>query len=476
MLTSSLLGAAVSFTPTLKTIPDLVVQTRFNAARKVLHAEAEKGANGAVDYLQAATLCMDLFINADEETFNQQLPRIEEYLARIEALPEDEPWRNVFLGELKVALALLHAKFKSNLKGGWQCYQAYGLLEENAKRFPDFTPTYMAFGVLQVTLGSLPEDYRSIASFFGIKGDLTVGLNMLKKAYWRCTADDEFAFMRNYYGFVYSFVNFQLYEENKVSPEQLNLPLKKAGFLVFLQATIEAKEGKMRKAVTLLQNRPRYTGETPFYYLDYLTGKYALSFDPELAFKSFQSFLDRPQNDPYKKSTYRFIAWYHILKNQKGEVERYRFKAINEGSTSLGADKQALLEAKEGFNYTLVKGRLYFDGAAYTKALSILEAQTLETCCPSVDEKVEWYYRRGRCLEEMGERAKAMDAFRGAIALPEANSSYALANSYLQLGLLYVKVGEKKQAQQTLKQVLKHKGFPFYEGLHQRAKTALAEL
>ncbi len=469
-------GAQVQFTSGIKDVPDLIVQTRFNEARKRLKlAEINQGDNHAVHYLQAANMCMDLFVNADEETFNTQLPLIEEYLSKIEKLPESEPWRNVFLGELKVALAILHAKFKNNLKGGWQFYQAYGLLEDNVKQFPDFAPTYMSFGVLQATLGSLPEDYRSIASFFGLKGDLTVGMNMLKKAYWQCTSDKDFGFLRNYYGFVYSFVNFQLFEQTDISPQQLDLPLKDVGFLVFLQASMEAKKGNMRKAVSALQNRPRFKSEKPFYYLSYLTGKYALSFDPELALRSFQSFLSRPENDPYKKSTYRFIAWYYVVKNNAEEVERYRLKILNEGTTVLGADRQAVLEARKGFNYTLVKGRLYFDGAAYQKALKSL-GENPEQCCASVDEKVEWYYRQGRCFEEMSKTTEAIAAFSKAVSYPGASSSYALSNSYLQLGILYGKSGKQKPARLALKQVLKHKGFPFYEGLHQRAKAALIEL
>ncbi len=465
----------VYFSAALKAIPDLIVQARFNAANKVL-AEAREAdpENRAVDYLAAATLCMDLFVHAEEEAFETGLPAIEAYLERIEELPETEPWRNVFLGELKVALAVLHAKFKNNLKGGWQFYQAYGLLEENQQRFPSFVPGCLSFGVLQAALGSLPEDYRSIAALLGLAGDVDEGMRMLRKAYWRTTASEELGFLRNYYGFIYSFVNFQLFSAHEISPQSLNLPLKHEGFLVYLQALLEADRGQVSMAVQLLKNRNRFQGEKPFYYLSYLLGKYALSSDPELAHQNFRSFLARPGNNAYKKSTYRYLVWYHVLQDKPEKVEEYRQKILKEGNTALGADKQALLEAKAGFNFTLVKGRLYFDGGQYQKALESLDQQGLEVCCPEQAERIEWHYRKGRIYQEMEEPVKAVKAFEKAVQYPEAAPSYALANSYLQLGYLYTGQKRDKEAREVYKKVLKLKGFPFSEGLHQKAKVALS--
>jgi hypothetical protein len=475
--TSVLTAQYVRFTEPLKEIPDLITQTRFNKANTILSAQKKLYPdNRAVDYLQAATLAMDLFVNADETQFNQRFTELEVLLSRIEDLPKDEPWRNVFLGELKVALAILQAKFKNMLKGGWQFYQAYGLLEDNAERFPEFSPNSLSFGVLQAALGSIPEDYRSIASFFGLEGDLDKGMASLKRAYWKTSAKEETKFLRNYYGFIYSFVNFQLFNSQDISPEKLGLDLEGTGFLVYLQALMDASDGEMVKAIEILKNRQPFSGEERFHYLDYLLGKYALAINPNLAYDSFQRFLARPNNQSYKKSTFRYLAWYYILEDNQAEVERYRAKILNEGNTALGADKQALLEARQGFNPTLVKGRLYFDSGLYTQSLEALNALPINTCCPSVDEKVELFYRKGRVYQKIGKSDLAINAYQKATAYPDANSTYALTNGYLQLGLLHQQNEQIEAAKEALEAVSDHKGFPFYESLHQKAKAALSKI
>ncbi len=470
-------GQVVKFTTPLKQVPDLIIQNRFTKANEVLRQEAlANPENRAVDYFQAATWAMELFVDSDDESFERGLEKIEARLAKIEDLPKTEPWRNVFLGELRVALAILHAKFKNNLKGFWQFNQAYGLLEDNDEAFPDFPPNNLSFGVLQAALGSLPEEYQSITSLIGLSGDLDKGMNMLKSAYWRTTANEDTKFLRNYYGFIYSFVNFQLFSSQEVSPKSLGLNFGKDGFLIYLQALMNYADGKGIDAVELLQNRKMYPNEKPFYYLDYLQGKYALAYKPDVAKASLLKFLGRANNQPYKKSAYRYLCWYYILTENPTEVERYRIKILNEGNTSLGADKQAFLEAKEGFNFTLVKGRLYFDAAMYTKALAVLNEKSVQQCCPSENEKVELYYRKGRVYQEMDKKLEAIKAFESAVSFSNAESSYALANGYLQLGTLYKETGEKQKAKTALNKVGKLKGFPFYESLHQKAKALLSTL
>lgn len=467
----------VKFTTPLKQVPDLIIQNRFIKANEMLQQEALANPdNRAVDYFQAATWAMELFVESDDESFTHGLEKIEDRLSRIEDLPKTEPWRNVFLGELRVALAILHAKFKNNLKGFWQFNQAYGLLEDNQEAFPNFPHNNLSFGVLQATLGSLPEEYQSIASLIGLSGDLDKGMNMLKNAYWRTTANEDTKFLRNYYGFIYSFVNFQLFSSQEVSPKSLGLSFGKDGFLIYLQALMNYADGKGKEAVELLQNRKLSQNEKPFYYLDYLLGKYALAYKPDLAKASLLKFLSRANNLPYKKSAYRYLCWYYILTENPVEVERYRSKILNEGNTALGADKQAFLEAKQGFNFTLVKGRLYFDAAMYDKALEVLNEKPVKQCCPSENEKVELYYRKGRVYQKLDKTLEAIKAFENAISFNNAESSYAMANGYLQLGTLYKEVGEKQKAKAALNKVGKLKGFPFYESLHQKAKALLSSL
>ena len=50
------------------------------------------------------------------------------------------------------------------------------------------------------------------------------------------------------------------------------------------------------------------------------------------------------------------------------------------------------------------------------------------------------------------------------------------ANAWLQLGYLYIKVGNKAMAKKAFETCLTFDDFPFYEGIHQKPKSALDHL
>src|SRR5690606_20087615 len=103
----------------------------------------------------------------------------------------------------------------------------------NARRFPDFMPNNIPMGVLYAGIGSLPDDYRSMASLLGFDGSVQTGIAMVKKAFWRLSADPELSFYRPYAGFVYSYVTHQLGTTNDVSPEKLGLNVANSSFLIY---------------------------------------------------------------------------------------------------------------------------------------------------------------------------------------------------------------------------------------------------
>lgn len=441
---------------------------RFQAALK--NERRNNPQNKAADYLEAAYLFINMFVNEDEVYFTKQKARLDELQTSISELDKSNPYRLLYLGELKLATATLEGKFGNRLKAAFQFYSAHNTLKENYTKYPDFVLNYIPMGVLYAAIGSLPQDYQNMAGVIGIEGDISEGVSLIKKGYWYCLSEDSLRFHKDFNGFIYSYISHQLGTGN-ISPESLSLDFKSNLFLGYMQVLIWNSEGKVKPAVELLEKQLNSIQGIEIPYLHYMLGKIALPVAPETSLKALNKYLALNKTGNYKKSTYRYLAWYYLLKDDAAQVEVYRKKVLNEGEHSLGADKQALREAREGWLKPLVQARLYFDGALYQKGLDVLNAMKIDDL--NANQTSEYYYRKGRCLQEMNQKTAAISAFKAAVSVEGAESTYALGNSALQLALLYESKKQYEQASVYFKKTLEISGYPFYEGVHQKAKTGL---
>lgn len=474
----SLLGQAYAhYNKGLQRAFALVVDMRFEEAGDLVQREKkQQPENRAADYLEAAMICIELFVNEDSREFENRQEQIDNAVDRIEELPDEEPFRHLFLGELYTAQAILNGKFKNNLTAAWQFYKAYDYLTTNYREFPDFKPTYIPLGVMYAAIGSLPDEYRSMASLLGFEGSVEQGMLMLRQAYTSLSADPELQFYRPYAGFVYSYADYQLGADPSLSPQKLGLQVASSSFLIYLQALYEVQQGHPRQASAWLRKRPSGPQYLDFEYLYYLEGKILLGLDADRAKQQFETYLELSKSDLYLKSTYRYLSWYYLLKGNDQKAGEMREMVYRRGSENTGADRQAVVENQHPLNAVLIEARLLFDAARYPEALQILESQTVSTCCPSSREQVEYYYRKGRIFESTADTAQAISAFRQAMNVKDAQASYALGNTALQLGLLYEETGKSEQARSWYRRSLRISKYPFYEGVHQKAKAGLSRL
>lgn len=465
------------YTPEYKKAFGYITQLRFAEARQIVDEQRGKNPQNRVgSYLDAAMICAEIFANEDQQRFVRAQERIDALLLEIEEVEASNPFRNLFLGEIHLAQATLNGKFKNNIKAAWQFYKAYGLLTENAKRFPEFMPHNISLGVLYAGIGSLPEDYRSMAGLLGFEGSVQGGLAMVKKAFWRLSADEDLNFYRPYAGFVYSYVTHQLGTSSNVSPQSLSLDVTKSSFLIYAQAIIELENGNAEEALKWLDSRPRGERYFDFNYMDYLQGKILLGLNPERAIHYFEKYLQSISGDVYVKSTYRYLSWCYLLKGKEEKAEEMRENVFRKGSTTTGADRQALQEATDGFNYTLIKARVLFDVGKYDKADAFLKGHPVKSCCDTPAEEAEYYYRYGRIKQEQEQVTEAVLWFSRSLGVVNAGSTFAVGNSALQLGLLYEQQGDVRKAKEYFRKTLKYSGYPFYEGIHQKAKAGLSRL
>ncbi len=470
-------GAHAAFTPRLQEAFGHIVEMRFEEARNAVALERKSNPENKVpDYLEGAILCISLFVNEDETRFEQNQDRIDFLISSIEELPESEPYRNLFLGELYVAQAILNGKFKNNFTAAWQFYKSYSLLTTNYRAHPGFMPNLVPLGVLYAAIGSLPDDYRSMASLLGFEGSVQQGMSMLRKAFYTLDKDQELSFYRPYAGFIYSFTSFQLDPGQKVSPESLGLDVSKSSFLLYLQAQIELQNGEPQKAAKWLEQRPGGEAYVDFHYLDYLQGKVLLGLRPDESLNYFQRYLRTTTTSAYVKSTYRYLSWYYLLDGKRRKAAEMRELVFKKGTAETGADQQALNDARQPINPILIEARVMFDAAKYNEARTLLVNNPANSCCDSPDEKAEYNYRWGRIEQQLNNLSTAREKFEEALSVIGAQPTYATGNSALQLALIHEKAGAKKEAREYFKKAQGYSGYPFYEGVHQKAKAGISRL
>lgn len=453
-----------------------IAELRYNDLDAILKMERRTNPeNKVADYLEAAAICIRAFFVEDEAWFDQKTARLDDLFDQIEQLPDTEAYKRVLLAEMALGRAGAHGKFKRNIKAAWDFYEAYNLLEDNLKAFPDFIPTLIPYGVLQTAVGSLPSDYKSIASLFGFKGNIEEGLKLIRKAYYYSLADPKFKFHRDYFGFVYAYVNYELETDEQVSLHTLGMDVKSSSFFIYLEAQQRLRAGEANLAYELLQDRPAGPAylTTPFF--DYYTGKVALMVKQEEAANWLSKFLAESRDNEHRKSAYRYLAWYHLLKGEDQQVQHYRNKILNEEETLTGSDHQAYDEAQRGFNKYLIQARLNFDAGRYTKVVEGLNPDFINQFCSKPWERQEFYYRRGRALQELGLIDQAIPSFIQAMKIKDP-ISFSLANSTLQTAILFEEKGNWTRSKAYFKAALALKDYPFHEGIQQKAKAGLERL
>lgn len=465
----------VDFNPRMERALDDIVHLRYGKLhQKITRERAEHPQNCAADYLEAASICIALFVNESPAGFARQEPRLEVLLEKLASLPDSSPYQRLLQGEILLGTAILQGKYGHTWAAAWRFSQAYSLLKTNYSRFPHFAPTYLPWGVLTTAIGSLPENYQMIASLLGFEGNVARGLTLIRRGYYQCQANQRWQFYKGYHGFVYAFVYQQLDLKPAPTLPELGLPVASSSFFIYLHAQHLLEQGKAPQAYTLLQQRPQGEGLLPFPFLHYLSGKIALSVAPQEARLHFRRFLRQSQNEIYRNSSQRYLAWYHLLKGQADSVAYWRERLLQGSPGASGADEQARREARLGWKPTLVKARLAFDGGRYFETLLLLEAAPPAQWAPWA--KLEWYYRKARAHQALTEYPQAQKAYQQALQFTPAQNSYALGNTMLQLGHLALRTQDTAAARQWYQRCLRYAEYPFFEGIHQKAKTQLSTL
>ena len=402
--------------------------------------------------------------------------------SRLNQISDDDKSSPYYLyaqAEINLQWALIRGRFGEYFNAAMEVKRANSLLQENARKFPGFHLNQKGLGLINAVLGNLPDGaLKTALSTFGIKGNLQSGLNMFEKLADNLPKStyepfyDEVVF---YYAYVLTDVAHSpaAYSKTmKFTARIADSSLLKS----YLQSYVCIKNSHSDEAISILSKKPEGGVYQPFPYLDYLEGVARLNKLDLSAETYFKRFLQTSKGVNFVKDANLHLGWVTLLRGDKKGYGAYASKAINEGYSYMDKDKQAKNDATaDAPNLDLLQARLLFDGGYLSRALQVLADKNTASFDLNRD-KIEFNYRLGRILDDLGKDDQALAAYQSTINLGRNQKYYFAANAAIQTGKIYEKRKNTAKAKEAFNLAISMKNHEYENSIESQAKAGLKRI
>jgi tetratricopeptide (TPR) repeat protein len=137
--------------------------------------------------------------------------------------------------------------------------------------------------------------------------------------------------------------------------------------------------------------------------------------------------------------------------------------------------KQYLEKKANETDLNLLKARYFFDGGFYESAIRTLNLINIESSALTVENKVEYYYRKGRIFHETNEFTQAKRHYLQAIVYKTEKPNWMVVYSLFYLGKILASENSE-EAKRYFRRALSFDGYDYQAGLEQKVKAALSGL
>ena len=455
-----------------------ILNLEFGAANKLLQLEQKESPSNAILALHQNYIDFLTVLIGEDETFFENSKTLKS--VRIDFIKNGDvssPYYLYTQAELHLQWAFARLKFNEYLTAGYEIQKAYSLLEKNQEKFPDFKLNRKGLGLLHALVGSIPEKYLWVLNLVGMSGSVEVGLSELKSL----LNDDELEMYHSEILFLITFLQLNMTNDEIAYKHLLNEIGEKYSdnyLLNFAAARLSHALGENELCIKVLENRPPAKEKYPFHYLDYLQGmSYLYMLDYERSEIYFKQFLKNFKGNNYIKSAYHKLAWIAFLRNNSVEELGFLKSIKSEGSLFIDEDKVALKEAKKNHinSPRLLRTRLLYDGGYYKKALlELTNTINLSDYTVFFDE----YYYRLACIQSKLNYTdeQIIAKYQKSFDLGKKSTNYYAPMSALQIGLIYEKKNDTKNAVIYFEKCLSVSDFDYERGIHQKAKVGLVRV
>jgi len=468
------------FTPELKSVYQQILELKLDKATLSLKDIQEKDKeNLIIPYLENYIDFFRIFIGEEKQQFVNLQPNKNKRLQQIKKGPANNPYYLFTQAEIQLQWALVRLKFDEKITALREINQAFSLLEENNKLYPQFYANKKSLGILHALVGTIPDNIKwTFRMFLGMTGEIDQGKKEIEEVL-NYAKDHEFIY-KNETVVMYSFLLLHLKNDTESAWEmikQSNISSYPSPLATFAVASVAMRTGRNEEALQAL-TRATYDKDTySFIYLDYLIGLAKLHKLDKDAGRYFLKYINNFKGNSYIKETYQKLAWNELIHDNFLGYRSYLSRIPKAGGSLTDEDKSAQREAESNItpHPTLLKARLLSDGGYYKRAYQLLQQNQDELKAVPL-HNLEFTYRTGRVLHLMNQPDEALAYYKRTIEAGRNSKAYFPCNAALMAGNILEAQGKSQEAESYYKLCLRMDPDQYAFGLHQKAKAGLNRL
>ena len=464
-----------------------IFRLRFTEGKKLLDNEKKNNPQNLIPYyLENYIDFLSAIIGEEKYAYDNFKNNLPERIKKLESGDKSSPYYKYCLAEVSVQWAITKIKFNEYLSGLFELNKAYRLLESNRKEFPNFPLNSKSYGLLNVLISNIHENYKWIKAISPYDVSVLKGMNEILGIIKLSDNIEDHGYIKDECLFIYTYLklNFSnendnieeltvFYNDTDFEPEMNSNPLLQYAYAITLM-----NSGNNDKAIEVLNAINTDELSFPFYYIDYLKASAKLERIDDDAYRYLFRFLQNFRGMYYIKSAYQKLAWYYLISGNTAKYNEYILKILQHGTAIIEEDKQAQYEAISETvpNVRLLKARLLFDGSYYSRALDTILKINPATDLLNIKDSVEYTYRLARIKHSAGRIGDAMKLYQETIDRGKDQKYYYAANSALKLAQIYEQEKQYHEAHYFYNRCLKFNYNEYRNSITREAKAGLSRI
>lgn len=421
--------------------------------------------------------CLLLLFNGDKVDYEQLKGHLNDRLALMERGDENSPWHRLCKAGIYMHWAFVNIRFNENFKAAANFRKSYILLKENHRLFPSFEYNNIFLGIQEATIGALPDNYKWIVSFLGMRGNVQKGVGKVGAFLDNHRKSELFYKEAQVY---YAYMNYYLLSDKRKAWDVVcaeNFDTRDNLLNSFVKANLAVNYRKAADAIAILERVSHLEAYSRYPILEYEYGYALLHKQDEACATHFNNFLKNFKGGIFIKDCWQKLAYAYYLRGDFKTAVNCKNKILTEGSTMTDSDKQALRFAQQNNwpNKKLLKAQLLIDGGFYKEANALLSA-TNERDFEHEAEVLEYYFRQARLYDELGKTELARSYYQKAIDIGRYRQEQFAARAALQMGFLNEKLNNVQAAIKMYELALSMKNHDFKNSIDQQAKAGISRL
>lgn len=449
---------------------------RSDLGHKLIAKDAKVNPNNLMhEYLKDYDDCLLLLFNGDEQDYRRLKDNLGNRIDHLDNGDKDSPWYRLCKSGVYLHWAFVSIRYGDNLKAAGLFRKSFALIKDNKELFPDFEYNDVFYGLEEAALGAIPNDYKWIASIFGLKGDVKNGIAKLDR-FVNAHKGNDLLFQEAY--LYRAYLRFYLMsDKDGVWQEIKHINAGSSLLLHFLKINLALNNRHADYALEVLRDAAKLPQYASFPVMEYELAQAQYYKLDTSCIMSFKRFLGTYKGKLFVKDAHKKIALSYFLTNDIRAAQKYRDAIKRVGSTVVDADKQAMRFAKDDSwpNKSLYKASLLVDGGYYSQAHDML-GRYYKNGVVGVANKLEYAFWMGRVLDELGNKDEAIRYYRQAIKIGRDRRERFAARSALQIGFIYEDQGKRASAILMYKQVLSMEDHDYKNSIDQQAKAGINRL